>query len=409
MKKILLLALFAPMILSVGNLSAQIRSDYRQETGKWEHVGPRIDSRFFTLYTDEARRIADNIILYQLDSGSWPKNVYFPAELTAEQQAEIATGKKNVENGTIDNGATTTEIIYLSKVYNVTREEKYKEAALKGLDYILAAQYENGGWPQFYPDAQGYARHITFNDNAMTNVMMLLKDLYECNPLYWYVPQSMREKAKTAFDKGVECILATQVVQDGKPTVWCAQHDFETLVPVKARSYELPSLSGAESIKIVQLLMSIPNPSQEVIAAVENAVAWFEKSKITDIRLERYLNEEGKRDLRVVPCDNCQPLWARFYELDTNRPFFSDRDGIKKYNLSEIGYERRNGYSWYNNNGTALIEQYKRWRQETLGEKPSLREWVNSRTNNDGASEGNRPDRPQRGDRNGNAPLPPQR
>ena len=367
MKKITLLAIIVLMTLPIGGLSAQIRSDYRQKIMSWTRTASRIDNRFFTLYTDEAKRIADNLVLYQLDSGAWPKNIYFPEEITDEQRKEIANNKKRLGSGTIDNGSTTTEIIYLSKVYNVTHEKKYKQAALKGIKYILKAQYENGGWPQFYPNAKGYARHITYNDNAMINVMKLLRDIYECEPLYWYVPQELRKKAKIAFDKGVECILATQVIQDGKPTVWCAQHDFESLAPVKARAYELPSLSGQESDNIVLLLMDIPNPSPEIITAVENAIAWFEKSKIEGIRLEYYRNAEGQRDYRIVPCENCPPMWARFYDLDTNRPFFSDRDGIKKYDISQIGHERRTGYSWYNRDGSTVLSRYKMWKRELDG------------------------------------------
>lgn len=367
MKKITLLAIIVLTTLPIGGLSAQIRSDYRQKVMSWTRTASRIDNRFFTLYTDEAKRIADNLVLYQFNSGAWPKNIYFPGEITDEQRKEIANNKKRLGSGTIDNGSTTTEIIYLSKVYNVTREKKYKQAALKGIKYILKAQYENGGWPQFYPNAKGYARHITYNDNAMINVMKLLRDIYECEPLYWYVPQELRKKAKIAFDKGVECILATQVMQDGKPTVWCAQHDFESLAPVKARAYELPSLSGQESDNIVLLLMDIPNPSPEIITAVENAIAWFEKSKIEGIRLEYYRNAEGQRDYRIVPCENCPPMWARFYDLDTNRPFFSDRDGIKKYDISQIGHERRTGYSWYNRDGSTVLSRYKMWKRELDG------------------------------------------
>lgn len=365
MKKMILFAL--PLVW-IASATAQIRSDYREKEMSWTRTAKRIDDRFFYLYTDEAKRIADNLVLYQLESGAWQKNVYFPAEITAEQKKEISANKKHVEWGTIDNGSTTTEIIYLSKMYNVVRDEKYKKAALKGIEYLLEAQYENGGWPQFYPNAKGYARHITYNDNAMVNVMRVLQDIFEYDPLYWYVPTSLREKAKTAFDKGVQCILATQVVQDGKPTVWCAQHDFETLAPAKARAYELPSLSGQESDNIVLLLMDIPNPSPEIVAAVENAIAWFEKSKIEGIRLEYYRNDEGKRDYRVVACEKCPVLWARFYELDTNRPFFCDRDGIKKYDVSQIGHERRTGYSWYNNDGRSVLTRYKMWKRE-MGDK----------------------------------------
>lgn len=365
MKKMIL---FALSLVWIASATAQIRSDYREKEMSWTRTAKRIDDRFFYLYTDEAKRIADNLVLYQLESGAWQKNVYFPAEITAEQKKKISANKKHVEWGTIDNGSTTTEIFYLSKMYNVVRDEKYKKAALKGIEYLLEAQYENGGWPQFYPNAKGYARHITYNDNAMVNVMRVLQDIFEYDPLYWYVPTSLREKAKTAFDKGVQCILATQVVQDGKPTVWCAQHDFETLAPAKARAYELPSLSGQESDNIVLLLMDIPNPSPEIVAAVENAIAWFEKSKIEGIRLKYYRNDEGKRDYRVVACEKCPVLWARFYELDTNRPFFCDRDGIKKYDVSQIGHERRTGYSWYNSDGRYVLARYKMWKRE-MGDK----------------------------------------
>ena len=71
-----------------------------------------------------------------------------------------------------------------------------------------------------------------------------------------------------------------------------------------------------------------------------------------------------KRDYQMIPCEDCPVLWARFYELDTNRPFFSDRDGIKKYDISEIGHERRNGYSWYNKDGSKVLAKYEKWKKE---------------------------------------------
>ncbi len=46
------------------------------------------------------------------------------------------------------------------------------------------------------------------------------------------------------------------------------------------------------------------------------------------------------------------------YEIETNRPFFCDRDGITKYALKEIGSERRNGYGWYGNWGDSLANMY---------------------------------------------------
>lgn len=101
--------------------------------------------------------------------------------------------KNDVNASTIDNGATTTEIIYLSRLYNATHDETYKEAAIRGLDYLFEAQYENGGWPQFYPRPKGYYVQITYNDNAMINVMNLLRDVSNGNP---FSPTCQNQPAK---------------------------------------------------------------------------------------------------------------------------------------------------------------------------------------------------------------------
>ena len=239
--------------------------------------------------------------------------------------------------------------------------------AIRIADNGLLYQQTTGGWPQFWPRPKGYYTHITYNDNAMVNVMNLLRDVYNKKAPYTYVPDTLCQRARAAFDKGVECILNTQVKQNGKLTVWCAQHDEHTLAPAKARAYELPSLSGAESDNIVLLLMSIPDPSPEIIASVEAAIAWFKANKITGIMRENFTNSEGKKDYRMIPCPQddypCPVLWARFYTLEDNRPFFCDRDGVKKYDISEIGYERRNGYSWYNNAGLKVLKKYEQWKK----------------------------------------------
>lgn len=357
MKRILLLFVTC---MFISGLSAQ---DYRDKKDykNWVKLAPKFDDAFFK--TQEACRIGENVLLYQQTTGAWPKNVYMPAELTDAEKEKVIASKTKVNESTIDNNATTTEIEYLSRLYQATQDDRYKEAVIHGIQYLLDAQYDNGGWPQFYPRSKGYYIQITYNDNAMVRVMNQLRQIYEKQTPYTFVPEEMCGKAKKAFDKGVECILKTQVRQNGKLTVWCAQHDRETLAPCKARAYELPSLSGQESDNIVLLLMSISNPSKEIIESVEAAVEWFKASKIEGIKKEYFTNAEGKKDFHMVSCEECPVLWARFYELETNRPFFSDRDGIKKYNISEIGYERRNGYSWYNNDGTKVLKKYEKWKK----------------------------------------------
>jgi pectinesterase len=233
---------------------------------------------------------------------------------------------------------------------------------MKALNYILAAQYPNGGLPQYYPLQRGYYTHITFNDNCMVNMMTILKGIAERDELFAFVDDpALIKRCADAFDLGVDCIIKTQYRQNGKLTGWCALHDENTLEPAQARSYELPSLSGSEGADLVLFLMEIKNPKPELKQAIAAAVEWFEKVKIFGIKIESFIGEDGLRDRRVVSDPSAPPIWARFYQLDDNRPFFSDRDGIKKYAMSEIGHERRNGYSWYTYSPQAVLDKYKEY------------------------------------------------
>src|SRR5215510_2858244 len=140
---------------------------------------------------DEAIRIADNLLLYQRESGGWPKNIDMAAILNEQGKAELQ-GKKKQNDSTIDNTATYTQVAFLALVYQSTRLSRFKDSFFKGLDYLLSSQYENGGWPQFYPNPTGYHRHITFNDDAMIGVMSLLRDISRKQPAYTFVDEDRR-------------------------------------------------------------------------------------------------------------------------------------------------------------------------------------------------------------------------
>ncbi|MDF1550777.1 MAG: pectinesterase family protein, partial [Bacteroidales bacterium] len=153
--------------------------------------------------------------------------------------------------------------------------------------------------------------------------------------------------------------------QNGVLSSWCAQHDEKTLEPAKARAYELPSLSGKESAQIVLLLMSVPNPSPGIINAVDQAVKWFEKTKITGFNEVRTYDDKGKIINKNLEKDSlARPMWARFMELNDNTPFFCDRDGIKKASYSEIGLERRTGYAWYTREPNEVLKKYPKWKKK---------------------------------------------
>lgn len=313
--------------------------------------------------SEQAKEIAENVLLYQRDIGGWPKNIQMQNALSKEDRAKLIELKSSDLDITTDNGATCQEMIFLSKTNKFQPNEKYEKAFLKGVNYLLEAQYDNGGWPQFYPLKKGYYTHITYNDDSMVHILKILKELKNETNFFSIKPtKEVLKKVEIAFNKGIYCILKTQYVQNGILTAWCAQHDKNTLKPAKARAYELPSLSGAESANIVLLLMSIENPSKEIIHAINSAVTWFEKTKITGLREIRTYNDKGKVSSKKMISDkNAPPIWARFMELEDNTPFFCDRDGIKKAILAEIGEERRNGYAWYKTFPQEVLNKYPVW------------------------------------------------
>ncbi|HYV38215.1 MAG TPA: pectate lyase [Gemmataceae bacterium] len=307
---------------------------------------------------DEAKRVATNILSHQADAGGWPKNT---------DTTQLFKGDRKTLQPTFDNDATTDEIRYLAHMYKATKDETYSKAALKGIDYILKAQYPTGGWPQFYPPPKSYHRHITFNDHAMIRVMSFLRESYS-QELYGFASPERNKQARLAFDRGVECILKCQIKVKDKLTAWCAQHDEIDYSPRLGRPYELPSLSGAESVKIAELLMSLEKPRPEIVKAVDAAAAWFDSAKLKGIRQITEKDPKAPKGTnRVVVKDpNAPPMWARFYEINTNRPIFVDRDGIAKYELADIGYERRNGYAWLGYWPQKMLEQeYPAWKKKT--------------------------------------------
>lgn len=304
--------------------------------------------------------IADKMLIYQLSNGGWPKQledksvVNYDLDLTPQLKEKI---KATTElHATFDNRATSREITYLVKAYKKNQNKAYLKAAEKGLDYVLSAQYVNGGWPQYYPDKALYRSEITYNDDAMINLLNILQDIVNQSNDFEAVNSTYIPKAEKAVKKGIDCILKTQVKQNGNLTIWAAQYDKDSMLPAKARAFEPASLSTSESASIVRFLMRLKNPSTEVKNAIAGAMKWFTDHKITGYRFDREKTSSG------LIADNSGVVWARFYDLTKNIPIFGDRDNTIKLKLEDLSPERRNGYAWYGNWAQKLIEkEYPKW------------------------------------------------
>jgi PelA/Pel-15E family pectate lyase len=336
--------------------------------------GTPLDSAAGWYGSAEARRIADNVASFQTPAGGWSKHTDFtqhrrvPGELFAGDNNSsfiIANGFDRPADvrwsyvGTFDNGATITELRFLAKVISASKAdvEPLKKSFLRGLDYIFDAQFPNGGWPQVWPLQGGYHDAITFNDDAMLNIIRLLRDVSLGEKDFAFVPADVRARADAGWKRGLDCILAAQVVVNGKRTAWGQQHDALTLRPVSARNYEMPSLASSESATITLFLMQLPKPDSNVVAAVHAAAAWFDRTKIEG----KAFKNVGSEGHKLLDAPGAGPIWARYYEIGSDKPLFGDRDQSIHDDVNEISKERRNGYGWFKDSGRRVLQHYTKW------------------------------------------------
>jgi len=322
----------------------------------------------------EARHVADIIVSFQTPAGGWGKNLNLADHVRRRGESYVSNNisrylasddfdtprdpKWNYV-GTLDNDATATELQFLARAVTAVDAKDnaaYRASFLRGLEYLFAAQFPNGGWPQVWPLEGGYHDAITFNDSAVTNALELLQAVAEGKDAFAFAPEKVRQRAGASVARGLECILATQIVENGHRTVWAQQHDAFTLQPAAGRNYEPAALCSSESAELLLFLMSLAKPSPAMAGAIHAAAAWFQKTAIRDKAYER-----GPDGGRLTPASGGRPIWARFYEIGTDRPIFADRDKSIHDSVEELSRERRMGYNWYSSVPQEALDRYAQW------------------------------------------------
>ncbi len=306
--------------------------------------------------TTEARTLADRVISYQTPAGGWSKSL----RLIAERAPGEDFGRETRFRGTFDNNATVPQLRFLARVAHAAGPgaSAYREAFQRGLAYVFAAQFPNGGWPQIYPLSGGYHDSLTFNDNVMPNILEFLRDTANGSGAFGSVDPELRAEAARRLERGIACVLATQVTVNGTRTAWGQQHDALTLAPCAARNYEPASLCSAESAKITRFLMSIEPRTPAIIEAVESAATWMERTQLNGFA---WTDPDGQ-GRRLVPTPGAGPLWSRLYEIGTDKPIFGDRDKSIHYAIDAVSRERRDGYSWFDNEPVQVLKRLPAWR-----------------------------------------------
>ncbi len=305
--------------------------------------------------------IAENLLAGQNANGGWPKNKDWIRVYSADELPRLSSGRS-----TLDNRSTWAQVDYLARVYQQTGLRRYADSATRGIEYILGEQRQSGGWSGLDVEA------VTFNDDVMSGVLQTLKAIIEDRELYGFTGDVMLERVKDSYDKGLTCVLKCQIKVGDHLTAWCQQHDHKTLKPIWARAFEPPSIVTEESVSVVRFLMSIENPSPEVIESIQSAVAWFDHVKIHGLRIENIKAEPLKFNYHWSDVDRVEvkdpeapPIWTRFYDLNTEKPIFCTQWRQITSNYTDLSRERRTGYSWYGYYPAKLLqEEYLKWQQK---------------------------------------------
>ena len=300
------------------------------------------------------------VLSYQTLLGGWSKRtdmqqVRKPGQLAGSEAAYIPT---------FDNGATSTQIRWLVAYHpnaSAADQVKIQAALTQAVQFVLRAQYPNGGFPQSYPLRGGYHDAVTLNDNVMTDLLNLLWDIAN-QPDYRWLAADLRAAAQAGFHKGVDWLVQAQVQVDGKRTVWTAQHHPLSGAPVAARKFEQISLVSSESAAVLQLFLDKgldkelykeqSNPG--VLPALCSGIAWLQQHQIRDKAWQRH--ETGSA---LVEKKGAQ-LWARFYSLPQQQPVFFDRDGQVYSDVNQLSLERQQGYGWYQTNAKGVLKAWKK-------------------------------------------------
>lgn len=322
-----------------------------------------------TYSSRQIRGIAENMLFFQNDDGGWPKNIDWYIKTDKLQLQNIKDHMVKYGEGlgrsTFDNRSTYSHITYLAKVYKQIPDVRYKEAIINGIEWTLSVQNkDSGGFSGIDIDA------VTYNDDVMTGVLRVLREIYTNNELYGFLDDDLRFMCQEAYQKGIQCILDTQVIINGRLTAWGQQHDHKTLGPVKARDYEPASITANESVGIILLLMEIENPSEEIKTAIIYACNWLNSVRV---RGKMLMQKSMKGvvlwgryyDYERFMIDNryATDLWCRFYDTETEQPLLYDRGGVKVEHYNDLSIERRNGYGYYGNWPEVLLEiNFPKWK-----------------------------------------------
>lgn len=307
-----------------------------------------------------AQAAALALVRGQLESGGWDYLIEFDPNARRAwayrsdppNGNDVSARRKNTTTFDDDNTQSALRflIAFLDSATNRPPADLrvIRDALDYGLDRMLAAQYPNGAWPQRHtgrPHEAGqhaprpaqipkdwpcawpktdYDAFYTLNDHTQQDCIRTLLAAHRSLGAARYLQAALR---------GGEFLVGAQLPEP--QAAWAQQYNFN-MEPAWARAFEPPAACSAESAGVVRALVDLylETGDERFLKPAPAFIAWTKRSPIAP----------GQ--------------WARFYELETNRPIFGDRDGKVHYTLEEISEERRRGYAWQGRFGVPEVITY---------------------------------------------------
>jgi PelA/Pel-15E family pectate lyase len=281
---------------------------------------------------EAARETANALVYGQLQSGGWTQTIHFAK---ANRMGRYRNGKGgNWNHSSLDDGQTQAALGFLMRADKVMKfqDGTIHDAVRYGLDALLKAQFPNGAFPQVwskpaephpiltakFPDfdwktegrVKNYWDYYTLNDGLAGTVLDVLE---EAHAIYG----EDRFKAAAAAAKLGDFLIAAQL-PDPQPG-WAQQYGY-SMMPIWARKFEPPAITGSESQDAMNALIRIARFTGDAkyLEPIPKALAYFRKSVLPDGRV------------------------ARFYELKTNKPLYMDAAYRLTYDDASVPIH----YSW---------------------------------------------------------------
>lgn len=281
-------------------------------------------------YLESARETAEALVYGQLQSGGWTQVIHFGDGKRIGKYRNGKGGSWNVSS--LDDGQTQAALEFLMRCDRALgfKNEAVHEASRFGLQALLAAQFANGGFPQGWRGPvekqpifrarfpgddwktegkiKDYWSVYTLNDNLAGTVA---KTLITAHSVY------KDDRYRAALLKLGDFLILAQMPEP-QPG-WCQQYNFG-MVPIWARKFEPPAITGWESQDVMETLIAIARYTGEkkYLDPIPAALKYFRKSLLADGRV------------------------ARYYEFRTNKPLYMDA----KYQLTYDDSAAPSHYGW---------------------------------------------------------------